>query len=283
MFAFVFKGQDKLFFLDGTTKTGKVLEIGPEQIILRADYEKTEFPRSTILLIEFADGSFEKINTPEKNVIASPDKKENFHYKQQEKEFYNYNRVSLNSLALCNADIAAFYERLLHSKKIGLGVMGAYNFNLYVNSSNAFLAILNNAKKNYDLGAYINFYSGRTDKRTYLYFGAMVKYTSFSYSSLKEDSTKVGNVVSVNISYTPAKGSQLATIFTVGTHSDITKNFFIKTIFGLGAFKLRGDYKSQFNMIVNQNNTNNQGQNNKPLTYNTLPKFYFGINIGFKL
>ena len=32
------------------------------------------------------------------------------------------------------------------------------------------------------------------------------------------------------------------------------------------------------------NNVNNQSNNNtQPVTYNFLPKFYFGVNIGFKL
>lgn len=283
LFAFVLKSQDKLYFLDGTTKTGKVTEIGPDQIVLKINFENNEFPRSSILLIEFADGSFEKINDPEKNVIASPDKKENFHFKQKQKEIYSYNHVSVNSLALCNADISAFYERILPSKKVGLGLMGAYNFNLYATFPNAFFAVLTNAKKHYDLGGYINFYPGNTEKRTYMHFGVMVKYTSFSYSSVKEDSVKVGNAVAVTVNYTYTKGSQLATIFTIGTHSDVTKNFFIKTIFGLGAFKLRGDYRDQYNMVLNQNNNSTSGKPADPLNVKFLPKFYFGINLGFKL
>ncbi len=283
LLAFVLKSQDKLYFLDGTTKKGKVTEIGPEQIVLKINFENNEFPRSSVLLIEFADGSFEKINDPEKNIIASPDKKENFHFKQKEKEIYSYNHVSVNSLALCNADISAFYERILPSKKVGLGLMGAYNFNLYATFPNAFFAVLTNAKKHYDLGGYINFYPGNTEKRTYMHFGVMVKYTSFSYSSVKEDSVKVGNSVAVTVNYTYTKGSQLATIFTIGTHSDVTNNFFIKTIFGLGAFKLRGDYRDQYNMVLNQNNTSNSGKPADPLNVKFLPKFYFGINLGFKL
>ncbi len=279
--AFALKSQDKLYFLDGTTKTGKVTEIGPEQIILKINFENNEFPRSSILLIQFADGSFEKINDPEKNVIASPDKKENFHFKQKEKEIYSYNHVSVNSLALCNADISAFYERILPSKKVGVGVMGAYNFNLYATFPNAFFAVLTNAKKHYDLGGYINFYPGNTEKRTYMHFGVLVKYTSFSYSSVKEDSVKVGNVVAYTVNYTYTKGSQLATIITIGTHSDVTKNFFIRTIFGLGAFKLRGDYRDQYNMVLNQNNNSNPPTD--PVNFKFLPKFYFGINLGFKL
>ncbi len=264
--------------MNGLTKTGKVTEITPEYIALKSDSGIVEFERSGILLIEFKNGKFEKINEAEKDVTAAADKRENFHFKQAAKELYSYNRVSINSLALCNSDIAAFYERMLPKKKIGLGVMGAYNFNLYVNATNAFIAVLANAKKNYDAGAFINFYPARFEKRTFMHIGMMIKYTSFNFTSARTDSVKVANVYAVTTTYKASKGSQVATIFTIGSHTDITKNFFIKTIFGLGGFRLKGDYKEQFNLELNKANTNGE-----KLTSNSLPKLYLGINLGFKL
>lgn len=269
--------QDKIYFLDGTTKTGKVTDINNETIIIASSTETASIPRSSVLLIHYLNGDFEKMNAPEKNVTIISDKKENFHFKQEKTKVYNYNLVSFNSVALCNADVAVFYERALPQKKIGLGVMGAYNFNLHANATNAYIAFLANAKKNYDLGAFINFYPTRFEKRTYMHFGAMLKYTSFDYSSLREDTAKAGNLISVTSNYTPAKGSQLATILTFGTHSNLQKNFFIKTIFGIGAFKLKGDYKKQYTTELNRNSTD------PPVTINFLPKFYVGLNLGFKL
>ncbi|MDP3555907.1 MAG: hypothetical protein Q8T03_00960 [Bacteroidota bacterium] len=278
------KCQDKLFFLDGSTKKGKVTEISSEQISGNFNDEIISFPRQTVLLIEYSNGLCEIINAPQKNIIALEDKKENFHFKQAQKEIYNYNQISLNSLALTIADISAFYERILPSKKIGLGIMGAYNINQYANAVNLNISVLSNAKKNYDLGGFINFYPSRFEKRTRLHFGMMIKYTSFNFSSVKDDSVIVGNLISVTTKYTPAKGSQLATIFTIGSHTDITETFFIKTIFGLGAFKLKGEYKTQYNLEINkQNNQSNNNNPNQPVSFNFLPKFYFGINLGFKL
>ena len=275
--AFSLKSQDKIFFLDGTTKSGKITEISPEEITIKVEFENFYYPRNSILLLEYKNGSFDIINAPKENITSVSEKKENFHFKQAKKEIYNYNQVSLNSLALCNADISVFYERILPVKKIGVGVMGAYNFNLYATSLNSNLAILSNAKKNYDLGGFINFYPGRIEKRTRLHFGVMLKYTSFNFSS-------VISVVSALTTYKPASGSQLATLFTVGTHSDITPNFFIKTIFGIGAFKLHGDYKQQFNLEINkQSQQSTNKKNTQPVNYNYLPKIYFGINVGFKL
>ncbi|MBL7918779.1 MAG: hypothetical protein JNJ40_00605 [Bacteroidia bacterium] len=278
LLAFTLKCQDKLFFLNGQTKSGKVTVITPEYIGLKSDSGVIEFDRSTILLIEFKNGKFDKINDPEKEIIATADKKENFHFKQASKELYSYNRVSINSLALCNADIAAFYERVLPNKKIGLGIMGAYNFNLYANAINPFIAVLANAKKNYDLGGFINFYPARVEKRTFMHCGLMVKYTSFNFTSVRSDSVNVGSVYAVTNSYKASKGNQLATIVTIGSHTDITKNFFIKTIFGIGGFRLKGDYKEQFNIELNKANANNQ-----KLESRSLPKLYLGINLGFKL
>jgi len=270
------KCQDKIFFLDGSTKTGKVTAITPEFIVLKTDSVVTEFPRSLVLLIEFKNGKFEKINDPQKEVTASADKKENFHFKQASTELYSYNHASINSLALCNADISAFYERILPSKKMGLGLMGAYNFNLNANGINTFIAVLANSKKNYDMGGFVNFYSALSEKRTTAYVGMMIKYTSFNFTSVKEDSILVGGSYAKSTSYKASQGRQLATIFTFGSHTDVTKNFFVKTIFGLGIFKLRGDYKEQFNIELNKGSS-------EKLEYNFLPKFYFGINFGFKL
>lgn len=284
LLTFNLQSQDKLFFLDGSTKTGKVTEIGPEQIIVKINNENTAFQKSLVLLIEFKNGASEIINVPTENITNVVDKKENFHFKQSTKEIYNYNQVSINSLALCNADISIFYERILPIKKLGLGVMGAYNFNLYANNLNSSIAILNNSKKKYDLGAFANFYPTRFEKRTRMYLGVLLKYTAFDYTSVKEDSVKVGNAYSSTTIYTAAKGSQLSTIFTIGSHANITKNFFIKTIFGIGAFKLNGDYKSQYNIEINKQNTqSNKNSNGPPQTYNYLPKIYVGINLGFKL
>ncbi len=141
LLAFDLQSQDKLFFLDGSTKTGKVTEIGPEQITLKINNENNLIQKSLVLLIEFKNGSCDIINVPTENITHVADKKENFHFKQSKKEVYNYNQVSLNSLALCNADVSVFYERILPIKKIGIGVMGAYNFNLYANTLNSNIAI----------------------------------------------------------------------------------------------------------------------------------------------
>lgn len=277
--------QDKIYFLDGSSKTGKVLEISSDQITLQTQSEPEVFLKSSILLIEFKNGSVEAINTPTRTVIynaANTPSLEKTPRARQEIDLFNYNLGSLNTLALCNADVSGFYERLLPGKQFGVGLMAAYNFNVYANASNFFIAVLNNAKKKYDLGVYANFYPTGFEKRTTFYYGLLFKYMSFTFTKVTEEPVPVGSGLSPTLKYEPAEGSQLATIFTCGTHSIFKNKFFIKTIFGLGGFNLRGDYRQQYNYYLN-NLSQQQNSQKTPTVYDRrfLLKFYFGINMGF--
>jgi len=272
--------QDKVYLMDGTCRIVKVLEISPDTILV-VPLSESGAPfvnaneaiyKGDVILIEYKSGFVEIYNTPKNtsiyssNGVAKKDPK-----KAAEELAFNFG--SVNTLALCNADISAFYERLTLSKKIGVGCMGAYNFNRYVILPNVALYLLNNAKKNYDLGAFVNFYPGHFKRRTTFYFGLLFKYTSFSFSKVIEE--KVGT--SVNIVYLPAKGSQMASIVDIGTHTYIGKNFFFRTLLGIGGYKLRGDFKQQWNYFMNQDR-----DPQKPQVHNNfLPKIYLGLNLGF--
>jgi hypothetical protein len=281
--------QDRIYFLDGSSKTGKVLEISSEQITLQTPQEPEVFLKSSVLLIEFKNGTVEAINTPTRTVIynaSTVPSVENDRVRRervpQEVDLFNYNLGSINTLALCNADVSGFYERLLPGKQFGVGLMAAYNFNVYATASNLFIAVLNNAKKKYDLGVYINFYPTAFEKRTTFYYGILFKYMNFTYSKVTEEPVPVGSGLSPTLKYEPAEGSQLATIFTCGTHSIVKNKFFVKTIFGLGGFNLRGDYRQQYNYSINRVNSPQQGGTGAT-AYDRrfLLKFYFGVNMGF--
>jgi hypothetical protein len=139
-----------------------------------------------------------------------------------------------------------------------------------------FIAVLNNARKINDLGAFINYYP-LTNRRTQLHLGVMLKYMAFKYSSLHEDTLVSGGTKSLHASYKPAEGYQLATLISLGTHTTMDNNFFIRTIFALGAFPLSGQYKQQFNLMFAK--LANEGT---PLNLGSLPKAYCGINIGLR-
>ncbi|MGZ3900503.1 MAG: hypothetical protein ACXVO9_13860 [Bacteroidia bacterium] len=262
------RAQDKIYFLDGHTLECRVLEISPEQVMVSAA-EKESINRAEIFLIKYKNGFIEVMNTPTANVIYNPASKSKNQVSADTK-IYKPGYLSLNTLALCNADIAAFYEYIPKSKIIGLGLMGAYNFNLNSTGQNSFITILPNAKKNFDLGATFNFYPGRLKKRTSLYLGMMIKYTSFNFNYTM-DTTNAGGI----IRYRATSGSQLATIFAIGTTTFFGEHFFLKTMAGLGSFKLNGDYKKQFNYEFNKNSGKN------PHYFNSLPKIYLGLNIGY--
>jgi hypothetical protein len=269
-------GQDKVYLLNGDCQTGKVTDITSDVVSFENDDGNISVNRDKILLIEYSNGIIEKFNAPEQNVIyMAPN--EQSKKKGPDHDLSHHNQFSLNTLALCNADIAFFYERLNKTKKMGYGFMGAYNFNPYATLPNVFISILYNAKKNYDIGAHFNLYPGRFENRTGFYFGMMVKYTDFSFTKVEEVVSNTGGITSITTKFTPAKGKQLATIFTAGTHTDITKNFFIKTLIGLGGFSLKGAYRQQFNYILNQDNP----KGTAPLNVGFLLKLYVGINVGF--
>jgi hypothetical protein len=183
--------------------------------------------------------------------------------------------ASLNTLALCNSDISGFFEKLSANKKVGFGGMAAYNFNRYAVLQNAFIAVLSNAKKQYDAGAFINFYPSHFRKRSTFYYGVFFKYTAFKFTRVIEENTGTA----VNLRYEAAQGGQLATMFTIGAHTYVTKNVFIKTMLGIGGFNLRGVYKEQFNYFMNQGRKPNEPE----VKYRFLPKVYLGINLGFNL
>lgn len=269
--------------MDGSCKIVKVLEIAPDNITIVplsesgapfVDANET-ISKSDVILIEYKNGFVEVYNIPRKTTIynANGSMRKDVKKDGKEGQEFAFNFASLNTLALCNADISGFFERLIQSKKIGFGFMAAYNFNHYVTTPNLFINVLANAKKNYDIGAFVNFYPAHFKRKTTFYFGALFKYTSFSFSKVVEERSGTA----INIKYVPASGSQMATIIDVGTHTNFGKNFFFKTIAGIGGFKLRGDYKQQFNYFINKDKT----PQDPVVTYSFLPKIYIGINLGF--
>ncbi|PBQ31708.1 hypothetical protein CNR22_07975 [Sphingobacteriaceae bacterium] len=274
------RGQDKLYLLDGSMRLVKVLQIAPDYITIvplsesGAPFRDANevIAKTDVLFIEYKGGLIEVYTSPQKSFIYNPNGTVRKDITKDEQEF-SFNFASLNTLALCNADLAGFFEHLVPSKIIGVGGMAAYNFNRNVILPNNYMNLLNNAKKNYDAGLFLNFYPGHFKRKVTFYFGAMLKYTSFSFS--KVVSTNTGQ--STILTYEPAKGSQLATLVDVGFHARLGKNMFLKTIAGLGAFRLKGDYKQQVNYYYNSNNT----QGDPVINYSILPKIYLGLNFGF--
>ena len=270
---YFFKAQDNIYFLDGAIEHGKTIEISNEFILVSNNNLIDTFLFSKILLIEYQNGRIELINKPKENSIQYLDSSK----KKQERstDFYKFNQLSLNTMALCNSDIAFFYEHIFKRKLIGAGLMGAYNFNTRASFLNLFIATLDNSKKNYDLGAFVNFYLNRLNKKNQFYLGALVKYCQFSYTKIIEENSNGAS----SVKYINTDDYQLATIFTLGSHFNFTESFFIKSYFGFGGFNLRGDYREQYNYQLGAN----RGSKKPNQNVGFLPKLYLGINVGFKL
>jgi len=270
--------QDKIYFLDGTIKTGKITEINDEGITIE-DETTTTFPKRLVLLLEFKNGDGEVISKPTESLIYNP---ESITAKTKSKiDPSLFNIISVNTLALCNSDVSVFYERILPGKTIGLGFMGAYNFNQYVTNQNFFIGVLSNAKKNYDMGLFANLYSDEITEGTTVHFGILLKYLNFTFTKAIEEKVNSGGNISTNIRYAPAQGYQLATIFTGGTSTQITKKCFLKTIAGIGGFNMRGDFKQQYNYFLNKAAQSNSSNSATAFNSKFLLKLYFGINVGY--
>jgi hypothetical protein len=269
--------QDKLVLLDGSQKDGRILEITPEAVIMNENGKETETLKELIYFIRLGNGSVDVFNRPRTDVTV---------YKNEDPRLprpktntvSTDNTFAINTLALVNADLSGFYERLIWEKRVGLGVMGAYNFNRNSLIYTPFISILANAKKTFDLGASVNFYfSPLGSQAKSFYVGILVKHTAFRFTRLIYDTVSSGGQVSGNIRYLPAEGSQLATMITLGRHHQINQNFFVRTIYALGGFRVKGHYREQLETILTPAST----PGNDPVRISFLPKMYFGVQAGF--
>jgi len=260
--------QDRLYFTNGDCIVGKVTEVTDETVKILSTAERSIIYRYEILLIEYQNGLVEHYTAPSANAIFGSGRIQDNNYQSDNSPVpVLENFGSVNTLALTNADVSVFFEHLNRQKSAGFGVMGAYNFNPYASLQNAFISILSNSKKKYDIGVFANLYPLNLTEKTSFYYGIMMKYTSFRF-------TRLADTLSTNlINYKHETGSQLATIFTLGTHTSLQGHFFIRTIAGIGGFNMRGSYREEFNAILSAGNT--------PTHLKFLPKFYFGVNFGF--
>lgn len=267
-------GQDKLYFLNGESRLGKVLEIGLEEVVYLKGQDTLRVPRFNLMFIEYEKGRTEVLNRPvwdqeylpSSSAIQTPNKNtiiEN-----------HPNQVYLNTLSLINCDISIYYEYLLKSRPIGLGCFGSYNFNTYAGFANSFIAVLSNGKKLYDVGVFLTAYAKQRGDHQ-LFYGLTIKYTEFNYSAAILDTIYQGTTPSVLVNYVDAKGQQISPLFHAGVHSNINEMLFIKTSFSLGFFHLSELYSQQFSYATSSPGT-------EPIETSFLIKAGIGLSIGFR-
>lgn len=263
IFCLGLKSQDIIYTVKGTKIMGKVIEINPTNIKYKS-LTNLEGPsyvvlKNEVVLIEFSNGTAQIINenpppispvkTDEKAPEAKVDKKPlNIYYLDK-------NLISINALSLANGDIAIMYDRELFNSKLSISLLGAYNLNPRMGIINAFIVSeRNNSKKNYDLGAAVNFMPNNT-KRIQYFVGLMVKHMDYTFD--KEISGPNSTFV-----YEKTKGTQTAVMVTNGWLYRISQNF---------NFKLFGSIGPQFNSPTISNSS-----------LNSLPKVYLGYCFGYR-
>lgn len=264
-------GQDRLFFINGSSKTATVVQIWPDFVKVRIDNKERSIDKSELLLIEFENGATITCTQPAKDVMYDPQGHAERQSPEKPLAYRPTSLFSVNSLALCNADASVFYEKLL-GKLFGVGAMGAYNFNSGVTILNASAALLPGAKKKYDLGLFANYYFDPPDntQETTIYTGILVKYMRLRF--LKTQSIQGPPGSATQIGYTAAEGVQLCPMLTGGTHTQLENGLFFRTLIGLGMYKLSGDYFEEYNYRVNGGSGTRSS---------SLVSAYLGFNLGF--
>jgi len=264
--------QDKIYLLNGNKIEGLVYEINGENILYSVPSYSREIEISKVVLIEFSNGKTQIFNLSEHDIYTLSDK--TLENKPHQKEIGPQNEFYINTLSLVNADLSLSYEYRLTSKKVGIGLQTAYNFNQYATFPNAFIFALSNGKKLYDLSVFANVYSGNKKAKTSIFYGAIVKYTALRFTAVYKDSVYNNSTVSVIVTYKDAVGSQLSALFNLGVQSTLSDQFFIKSSFALGFYRLKGIYKDQFNATFSEPGTTTN--------ISFLPKAYITICVGIK-
>jgi hypothetical protein len=270
LFGSAVTAQDILYTASGNKIQGKVTEINTTAIKYK-DFTNIEGPtyvisKTDVVLIEFANGTTQVINANPTSV--SPAKAEPmpvYNPKESAKEpekkikpltiyYLNPNMLSINALALANGDITLIYDREILNNKLGITVLGGYNFNSRMGGLNLLIAdSKSNAKKNYDIGLGINYFPKNT-KRVQYFVGFLGKYMSYDYKNVIDTTNN-------QLKYASAKGSQLALMLTNGWLFRISPSF---------NFKFFGSFGAPINMPELKS------------SFSGIPKVYLGYCFGYR-
>lgn len=218
---------------------------GPTYVIVKND----------VLLIEYQNGTLEIINKNPKSL--SPVKTETISPKKEIKKgpndlyYVGKNTIYLNGLALVNSDIALILDREIANSRLSIVLLGAYNFNIHTNYTNRYIQALGISKKNYDLGAGINYYT-QARKRTQYFVGFLFKVMHYEYVRETITTDSIGGVV-FNVSKTEnVNNFQFAGMLVNGLQFRITPFFTYRAFIGLGFTNKNSDISKAVEEDVTQ-------------------------------
>lgn len=235
---------------------------GPTYVIVKND----------VLLIEYQNGTVEIINTspkslsPIKTFTASPKKE----IKKGPNDIYYgaKNCLYFNGLALVNSDIALIYDREIAKSRLSIVLLGAYNFNVHTNYTNRYIQALGISKKNYDLGAGINYYT-QTKRRAQYFVGFLFKVMHYEYVRETTTTDSINGVVFNTTTSQNVNNFQFAGLLVNGLQFRITPFFTYRAFIGLGFTNKDSDISKAVEEDFNQ----------KARSYS---KAYLGMCIGYR-
>jgi hypothetical protein len=236
---------------------------GPTYVVNRPD----------VLLIQYQNGSVEIINNNPASV--SPPNAETLSSKKETAKrgvydalYQNKNCLYLNGLALTNSDIALIYDGEILKSRLSIVVLGAYNFNIHTNYTNRYIQALNNSKKNFDIGAGVNYYT-QTRKKTQYFVGVLFKCMNYDYVRQTPVEESANGITYTIIKQENVNNYQIAGMLVNGLQFRITPYFTYRTFIGLGFTNADGDVSK----AVRENPTQKAV---------SLGKAYLGMCVGYR-
>ncbi|MGZ3884681.1 MAG: hypothetical protein ACXVPD_10825, partial [Bacteroidia bacterium] len=194
--------QDVLYLNNGTKFTGLVKEINITEIKYKNENNPNGptyvIAKSDVLFIEYKNGTIDVINKNPRSLSPIKEVKEPVAVKKEEPKpatdinYINKNVIMINGIALANADLTLLYDREFANSRLSATALVGYNFNNVVTWPNLFVANLPNAKKNYDIGLGVNYYTSNRRKTQY-FVGVLIKYMYFSYDKTVQGPDQIIN------------------------------------------------------------------------------------------
>jgi hypothetical protein len=229
--------------------------------------------KSDVLFIEYQNGTIEIINR--NPVSVAPANTETVAPKREIKpkgpydlHYMNRNCIYVNGLALVNSDLALIYDREIAKSRLSLVLLGAYNFNIHTNYTNRYIQALHNSKKNYDIGAGINYYT-QTRKKTQYFVGFLLKYMNYEYVRETPVDETINGIVYHITKQENVNNYQIAGMLVNGLQFRITPFFTYRAFIGLGFTNKDSDISK----AVSENLTQ------KARSYG---KAYLGMCVGYR-
>lgn len=281
LFCFVFlfqliRSQDIVYLNNGDKVEAIVKELNNTSVKYK-NFTNPDGPtyvinKNEILMIEYKNGTLDILNKNPGSV--SPAKTETVAPKTPAKKgpydlyYSNKNCLYFNGIALANSDLAFFYDREIAKSRLSVVLMGAYNFNVHTNYTNAYIQALGVSKKNYDLGAGINYYT-QTRKKTQYFVGLLFKYMDFNY--VRETTTEeiINGVSHLSVTTQNVHNYQIASMVVNGLQFRMNPFFTYRIFIGIGFTNKDTDITKAV-------------KENVKIEAQSLNKAYLGMCVGYR-